>query len=140
MLKWRGFWGEAFIVALVWALLVLYAHATTTAKQSNAFGAVIYQDNPNAYLMGTVSGATVAHIGSRSLLVLEVRPTNTYQMFSQQLQLCGGFSDDLYEKLAGAVERREVIIFTYSRLRHKQDCNDLYRIDKVAETASPLPQ
>ncbi len=135
--------GEFAIVALIiFGLFCLAAHGDTTAshkQRSNAFGATVYQDNPNAYLVGYVSRADVAQVDKdRTIIVLEVRPMNTFQMFSQQLQLCDGISEDLGKKLMEAIDKREVIVFTYSRVRHLTECNDLYRIDQMA--TEPLPQ
>ena len=138
-----GMFGELALVGLI--ILGLYciaARADTTAshkQRSNAFGTTAYQDNPNSYLVGYVSRADVAQVSkSRTIIVLEVRPMNTFQMFSQQLQLCDGIAEELGNKLMEAIDKREVIVFTYSRIRHLTECNDLYRIDQIA--VEPLPQ
>lgn len=140
----RGMLGEFAIVALIiFGLYCLAARADSTAshkQRSNTFGAAIYQDNTNSYLMGSVKSAAVARVGKdRTILVLEVSPTNTYQMFTQQLQLCVGIDENTAKKLTDAIEQRSVVVFTYSRVRHLLDCNDLYRVDKLAESA-PLLQ
>jgi hypothetical protein len=127
-----------YVFLALWAAActVKLAYGDTTAqhKTRNGFGTLSYQDNPNAYLMGYVSNATPVQVSkSEAIVVLEVRPTNTYMMFSQQLQLCGDIEPVLFEKLLHAVGSREVIVFTYSRIRHRQDCNDLYRIDTIKD-------
>ncbi len=132
----RGMLGEFLIVAaIIGGLYCLAARGDSTVNRNrNAFGTLSYQDNPNAYLMGFVSRVDVARAGKgRTIIVLEIRPTNTYQMFSQQLQLCDGIDEELGKKLMDAVDNRSVVVFTYSKIRHLTECNDLYRVDKVED-------
>src|SRR5579863_979920 len=124
----------ALIVALtLYSCGVSRAHATTTSRR-NSLGTLSYQDNPNQYLMGYVSRADIAESDKRQVIVLEVRPTNTYAMFSQQVQFCAATLDrEVGKQLLDAVSTRAVVVFTFSRFRHSMDCNDLYRVDVVKE-------
>jgi hypothetical protein len=110
------------------ALLVMaaaLAHGSVTHKrEGNAFGAVIYQDNPNEYLMGQIIRGKLAISGKTIITVLNVAPTNTYGLFFQTVQFCGDVTDELEEG---------VVVFTYSRVRHTMDCNELFRIDSVGK-------
>jgi hypothetical protein len=122
------------LVLLALAMVVGFtadAHGATTSsvKHSNGLGFVMYQDNPNQYLMGYVSKADVAQTrADRKVVVLEIRPTNTYSMFSQSLAFCNA-SEEQMNKLADA----SVVVFTYSKFMHHADCFDLYRVDKVGK-------
>ena len=131
----RGLGEVWFVIAVILMLTIFsyFGHAATASvkHQSNSLGFIPYQDNPNEYLMGYVSRADVAEFGKHNIFVLEVRSTNTYQMFSQQLQICEDMPEAVFQKLNDAVEHRSVVVFTYSRVRHQRDCNDLYRVDEV---------
>ena len=66
------------------------AHCTTVASQknrSNAFGAVIYQRNPNSYLAGSVT--EVFDIENEKGLVVRVQPISTYAQFTDDILFCG---------------------------------------------------
>ena len=98
--------------------------ATSAPLKDNAFGALIYQENPNDYLMGEIKSGQVVKRGDKRITVLEVLPTNTYGLFSQVVQFCGNQADMING-------HRGVVVFTYSKVRHTMDCNDLYRVDDV---------
>jgi hypothetical protein len=121
----------ATVLALIAFSFVIEANAATTssAKHNNGIGFLMYQDNPNQYLMGTVSkvdmGTTRAN---RNVIVFEVRPTNTYSMFSQSLAFC-----NITEEQLSVLRENPVVVFTYSRVMHHAECFDLYRVDKVGK-------
>lgn len=119
-----------FLIGFGLTLTALTAHcATTSSKQSNGntFGALVYQENPNQYLMGSISNADagVTRAGKR-VLVFEVRPTNTYSMFSQSVAFCSVSDEQIATLISGSV-----VVLTYSRVMHHMDCYDLYRVDRV---------
>ena|ERR1700674_4225229 len=116
----------AFSLMLIWAIK---GDTTTTKHHENSIGIPMYQDNPNQYLMGYVSAGILAHENGRDFTVLEVRPTNTYAMFSQSIAFCGYLTQEQVDKISD----RSVVVFTYSKVMHSRDCFDLFRVDKVGK-------
>lgn len=122
-----------FLNWLMYMVLIATGQAATTssAKQANgnSFGALVYQENPNQYLMGSVSAANVGQTrNGRRVLVFEVRPTNTYAMFSQSVAFCSATDEQISTLISGSV-----LVLTYSRVMHRWDCYDLYRVDRVGQ-------
>ena len=117
--------GVVLMAALLFLAIAPFSHCATSAPpRDNAFGALIYQDNPNQYTMGQIKSGQVVKRGDKRITVLEVLPTNTYGLFSEVLQFCGNQADMINGHTG-------VVVFTYSKVRHTVDCNDLYRVDDV---------
>jgi hypothetical protein len=117
-------------VVLVLALAVL----VPILASSSAFSAVpkkpkaaiaYYQDNPYQYLYGNVVNATQFRRGDQQFTNVEVKPVQTYPMFSQYVTFCGNQGD----KLDFATS--EPVVLVYSRTMHRRDCFDLVRVDVV---------
>jgi hypothetical protein len=87
--------GLTFIVLLV---LLKAGHCATTSTQkehnNNAFGAVIYQENPYAYIAGYAG--EVFEVGSHQGMVLRVQPISTYEQFTVDILFCG-YPVDLFQ-------------------------------------------
>lgn len=117
------------IVTVWFSVLALGSAAVGKQQNSNSLGVPMYQENPNAYLMGFVSDANIGETRSgRKVVVLEIRPTNTYSTFSQSIAFCSVTEEQIDKLRDGAV-----VVLTYSKVMHRPDCYDLYRVDKVGK-------
>ena len=85
----------------------------------------LYQDNPYQYLYGNVVRATLFRRGDQQFTNLEVKPVQTYPMFSQFVTFCGNQEDKL------DVTGPEPVVLVYSRMMHRRDCYELLRVDVV---------
>jgi len=118
----KYFWPYVLFVVL---LLISVGHCATSAPpKDSSLGALIYQDNPNQYLMGVIVKGDIVKDGKRLITVLEIAPTNTYDLFSEVVPFCGNQA----EMING---HRRVVVFTYSKIMHQKDCFDLYRVDDL---------
>ena len=121
----------AAIVFLVLSALSIVSHCSLDKKQHpNSIGAVIYQDNPNAYLEGAITNAVIAKEGDKLYTVIRFRPTNTYDLFTVDLAFCGNEAS-MFDGKTG------VLVITYSKIMHQRDCYDLYRVDPVQDQYLP---
>jgi hypothetical protein len=119
------------VLALLFIMMVAPAHGATssTQKHNNGLGFKMYQENPNQYLMGYVSNGEVGKTrADRRVVVLEIRPTNTYSMFSQSFAFC-----DITEEQVDKFADGSVVVFTFSKVMHHAECYDLYRVDRVGK-------
>jgi len=120
--------GVVIMAALLFLAIAPFSHCRTSAPpRDNAFGALIYQDNPNQYLMVQVRSGKIFTRGKRIYTNLSVAPTNTYGLFNQSVTFCGDQSD-MFDGKNG------VLVLTYSKVMHETDCYDLYRVDTVGGT------
>jgi len=117
-------------VALVLGLAVLVpilasssASPAVSKKSKPAF--VYYQDNPYQYLYGNVVNATLFRRGDQQFTNIEVKPVQTYPMFSQYVTFCDNQADKL------DLTTSEPVVLVYSRIMHRRDCFDLLRVDVV---------
>lgn len=124
-LKIYGIGAIVWVIVLIIAVFSGLAHGSTSLKHSNSLGALIYQYNPNQYLMGLITSGTVTEYNKKLYTVIRFRPTNTYGLFSQDFAYCGNVAS-MFEGMTG------VIVVTFSKTMHSRDCYDLYRVDKVA--------
>lgn len=85
----------------------------------------VYQDNPYQYLYGNVVRAKMFRRGDQTYTNVEVKPVQTYPMFSQFVTFC----DDQEDKLDFSTS--EQVVLVYSRVMHRRDCFDLSRVDVV---------
>ena len=120
--------GYRIVLVLGLAALILIlapsSESSRVPKQSKpTFPA--YQDNPYQYLYGTVVQAKVFRHGNQLLTNVEVKPVQTYPMFSQFVTFCDNQEDKLDLNTA------EPVVLVYSRIMHRQDCFELLRVDVV---------
>lgn len=116
----------AWFVVLVVFVFSGLSHGAVSKKQSNSLGALMYQDNPNTYLMGLVTNVAVHETDGQMYTTVRIRPTNTYGLYYDEPTFCGN-------EFRMVTETKGVVIFTYSKLMHRRWCYDLYRVDKVEE-------
>ena len=120
----------AYRVVLVLALAALVlilapkSESATVAKKSKPTIAY-YQDNPYQYLYGNVVRATLFRHGDQQFTNVEVKPVQTYPMFSQYVTFCDNQEDKL------DLTTSEPVVLVYSRIMHRRDCYDLLRVDVV---------
>jgi len=122
----------ALILFSIFALCIIAtsAHADTTNKRTNAFGAIIYQDNPFTYLYGKALDGTVIvdreKVGGVSI---KFQPSYTYTLFTETVLFCGDVADDF--------EGASLVIVTYERQSHRLvkgvPCHELVRVDKLSQ-------
>lgn len=117
-------------VALVLGLAVLVMILTSSSESSTvpkkskpAFA--YYQDNPYQYLYGNVVNARLFRRGDQQFTNVEVKPVQTYPMFSQFVTFCDNQEDKL------DLTTSEPVVLVYSRIMHRRDCFDLLRVDVV---------
>jgi hypothetical protein len=117
-------------VALVLGLAALVMILTSSSESSNApkkskSEISHYQDNPYQYLYGNVVNATLFRRGDQQFTNVEVKPVQTYPMFSQYVTFC----DNQEGKLD--LTTSAPVVLVYSRIMHRRDCFDLLRVDVV---------
>jgi hypothetical protein len=116
------------VTVLGLAVLVLIlsssSESSTAAKTSDQIPPA-YQDNPYQYLYGIVVKAEVFRLGDQLFTNLEVKPVQTYLVFSQSVTFCGNQEG----KLDFATS--QTVVMVYSRVMHRRGCFDLLRIDVV---------
>jgi len=120
------------LLALLFVLLFAFglakeAYGSPTSLASNSLGVVISQENPNQYLMGSMASGEVDKEGEDRLMTVVVfKPTNTYALFTQTVVFCGN-------QAASFNGLRGVLVVTYSKVKHRTGCYQLYRVDSVKE-------
>ena len=92
----------------------------------NAFGAVIYRENPNQYLEGSIVSGDIHKDGKRLFTTIRFSPAHTYSLFTDDVTFCGNQAD-MFDGMTGD------IVVTYSKVMHQTWCFDLYSVHKVAE-------
>lgn len=116
------FWGTVITGAL---LLAAYAHGSTSStKRGNAIGSVQYQENPFTYKVGKVYAVGVVD----NNLVLRIQPLATYELFTEDVLLCG-LPQSMF------VGKHDPFVLTYktqaSRLVQGIGCHTLIRVDEL---------
>jgi hypothetical protein len=111
------------LAALVLTLAPRSESATVAKKSEPAFP--YYQDNPYQYLYGNVVNAKFFRRGDQQFTNVEVKPVQTYPMFSQYVTFCDNQEDKL------DLTTPEPVVLVYSRIMHRRDCYDLLRVDVV---------
>jgi hypothetical protein len=114
------------VVGLAALVLILAptSESSTVPKKSKSTVAY-YQDNPYQYLYGNVVNATLFRRGDQQFTNVEVKPVQTYPMFSQYVTFCDNQEDKL------DLTTSEPVVLVYSRIMHRRDCYDLLRVDVV---------
>ena len=114
------------VVGLAAFVLILAPRSeSATAPRKSKPSVAYYQDNPYQYLYGNVVNATLFRRGDQQFTNVEVKPVQTYPMFSQYVTFC----DNQEGKLDLATSAPVVLV--YSRVMHRRDCFDLLRVDVV---------
>jgi hypothetical protein len=117
-------------VVLVLGLAVLVmilapGSESATAPKKSKPTVSYYQDNPYQYLYGNVVNATLFRRGDQQFTNVEVKPVQTFPMFSQFVTFCDNQEDKL------DLSTSEPVVLVYSRIMHRRDCYDLLRVDVV---------
>jgi hypothetical protein len=111
-------------MAVLVLILSSSSESSTAAKTPDQIPPA-YQDNPYQYLYGIVVKAEVFRLGDQLFTNLEVKPVQTYLVFSQSVTFCGNQEGKLDFAASQAV------VMVYSRVMHRRGCFDLLRIDVV---------
>ena len=119
---------------LLFLALVLAASAqgaTSAPRHDNGLGAVIEYTNPFIYNFGKIVDATIVRKDGRVATNLRFQPYGTFELYTEQVLLCGPPSQDLIDKSNGA------IILTYRRQAHEAvdgvACHDLESVFSVGK-------
>ncbi len=114
------------VLALAAVVLILAPRSeSATAPKKSKSELAYYQDNPYQYLYGNVVRATLFRRGDQQFTNVEVKPVQTYPMFSQYVTFCDNQEDKL------DLTTSEPVVLVYSRIMHRRDCYDLLRVDVV---------
>ena len=113
-------------------VLAASAHGATSApRHDNGLGAVIEYTNPFIYNFGKIVDATIVRKDGRVATNLRFQPYGTFELYTEQVLLCGPPSQDLIDKSNGA------IILTYRRQAHEAvdgvACHDLESVFSVGK-------
>jgi hypothetical protein len=117
-------------VVLALGLAVLVLMLTPSSESSSApkkpkSAVAYYQDNPYQYLYGNVVNIKMFRRGDQQFTNVEIKPVQTYPMFSQYVTFCDNQEDKL------DLTTSEAVVLVYSRVMHRRDCYDLLRVDVV---------
>jgi hypothetical protein len=116
----------AIAVMLYIVACVLPSHCATSSHSHNSYGAVIYQENPNQYLEGAITHADLHKEGKRDFTTIRVQPTNTYNLFTEDITFCGNQAE-MFRGMTGD------IVITFSKVMHQTWCFELYSVHQVKE-------
>lgn len=120
-----------FGILVVITVAISTGHCTPTKVHTNSLGVTMYQDNPNAYLEGAILGGSIVGSGHNIGTNLRLQPSHTYSLFTQELLICGGPSEELAKASIGGP-----LVLTYEVQAHRMvngiGCHDLVGIDVVA--------
>lgn len=98
--------------------------ASSTKRQTNSIGIIAEIENRNQYMFGSVTGGSVFKLDDKVYTEIVFNPVNTPSLFTQQVTFCGDQASEFQGKLDG------LVVVTYSRVQHRRDCYDLYRVDR----------
>ena len=119
------------IKAILGALIVLLGTTfadTPSNKSTNAFGALVYQDNPYTYMYGMAVSGNFVESGDKVGTNVVFQPARTYALFTQSLLFCGDVS--------GSFEGASLVIVTYEKQTHQLingvACHNLIAVDKLS--------
>lgn len=125
--------GTIQAIAIVIILIAFFcgiSHCSVSTKQSNAFGAITYNENPYSYIAGSVIDGSV--IGDKKGLVLRIQPMGTYELYTEDILFC--IEDDTADKLNG---KTNPVVITYETIAHRSvediGCHHLLRIDSLEQ-------
>ena len=105
--------------------------ATSAPRHDNGLGAIIEYTNPLVYNFGKIVDATIVRKDGRVATNLRFQPYGTFELYTEQVLLCGPPSQDLIDKSNGPV------ILTYRRTAHEAvdgiACHDLEAVFSVGK-------
>lgn len=128
-----------FAACLLFWSLVIYvacAHARTTTKQTNATGALIYNENPFTYVIGEIIGGDVVGSGNDIAISIRIHPYGTYMLYDQNMLFCGRESVPLLLNDSNQL-KPGLLAFTYRRAASRTvegvGCHTLMAVDQLKE-------
>lgn len=126
---------RAALFSLALMMLVVVAissgHCTPTSpRHENSLGTVMYQDNPNSYIMGAIVGGAIVSDGHNVATNLRLQPSYTYNLFTQEVLICDAPSQELANASVGGP-----LVLTYETQAHHMvsgiGCHRLVAISEV---------
>lgn len=111
-------------LAVLVMILAPSSESSAVPKKSKA-AVAYYQDNPYQYPYGNVVNIKMFRRGEQQFTNVEIKPVQTYPMFSQYVTFCDNQEDKL------DLTTSEPVVLVYSRVMHRRDCYDLLRVDVV---------
>jgi hypothetical protein len=122
----------AIVFLLVFGVAIQQAHCATSApKHTNEIGAVIEYTNPVMYNFGVIRDAAIVRTDSRVATNLRFQPYGTFELYTEQVMLCGLPTDELIDRANGP------IVLAYKRQAHEAvdgvACHDLEGVFSVGE-------
>jgi hypothetical protein len=96
----------AFLIVLIIAVIFVgdaHGEVPSTNRHSNEFGAVIEYTNPFMYNFGIITDAAVVKTDKRIATNLKFQPYGTFELYTEQVMLCGLPTDELINKASGPV-------------------------------------
>lgn len=110
------------------------AHCTPTKEHTNSLGVAMYHDNPYIYVEGAIVGGSIVGTGRNIGTNIRIQPSHTYALFTQELLICGGPSEELANASVGGP-----LVLTYEAQAHRTvlgiGCHTLLSIDQVKSKA-----
>ena len=122
----------AIVFLIVFGVALQSARCVTSApRHDNGLGAVIEYTNPFIYNFGKIVDAAIVRTKDRTATNLRFQPYGTFELYTEQVLLCGPPSQDLISKSGGP------IILTYRRTAHEAvdgvACHDLEAVFSVGK-------
>jgi hypothetical protein len=129
----RNLIGFVLFLLLLLALILwpVFLHASTSTKQTNSLGYLAEDTNPYSYLAGSVLEGF--DIDNEKGLVLRVQPMGMYQLFTQDVFMCGF-------PLKLLVNKSNPVVLVYETKEHKivsgVGCHDLTKVYEIGQRRS----
>jgi hypothetical protein len=122
----------AIVFLVLFGILVQQGHcATSTSRRDNSLGVVIEYANPMMYNFGIIADAAIVRTNKRVATNLKFQPYGTFELYTEQVMLCGLPTDELINKASGPV------ILVYKRQAHEAvdgvACHDLEGVFSVGD-------
>jgi hypothetical protein len=125
----------AFIFLLCLVVIIMLtttAHCEPTSIRSEALGINQPYENPNTYLLASISKGKVLEDDNGTLSTnIVFQPYNTYGLFTQSVRFCGDVSESFNSK-------RGALIVTYETVAHRRTqgvgCHELISVFRVKES------
>ena len=129
---WRLFLGMlAGIILTVLLSLTAHGEQPSGRRHDNSLGVVIEYTNPFMYNFGKIVDASIVRTKNRTATNLRFQPYGTFELYTEQVLLCGLPSQDLINKAGGP------IVLTYRRQAHEAvdgvACHDLESVFSVGK-------
>jgi hypothetical protein len=119
---------RTFGIILILAMLSLGAFADSTQPRILASGVPQgYQDNPYEYRFGRITDVAFPLQNGKIITNFRFSPVGTYEMFTEQIPLCGD-----QRKLLD-FGPSDVVVVTMTRRMTRRYCHELLRIDVILD-------